>query len=1077
MSGVGSKCPRCGITVPTSTLAGLCPACVLGQVLSAADTPETERETGWVDESVLEAMGLVRDRPATRVGRFGDFRLEGELGRGGMGVIYRVHQLSLNRPVALKMIITGPLGSLEFARRLRVEAEVAAGLDHPNIVPIYEVGEHEGQPFYTMRMVEGPNLAQALKSGPFEPKRAARLMATVARAMQHAHERGVLHRDLKPSNILLDARDQPHITDFGLAKMVHSDSSLTLSQAALGTPNYMAPEQAAGASRQVTTAADIYSLGAILYELLTGQPLFQAATPLQAIRQAVESTPERPSRINPRVDRDLETTCLKCLEKEPKLRYPSAAALAEELDRFLNGEPIQARSIGPVGRLWSWCRRKPVVAGMSGAVIVLLLVVSAGSLLATRRIAAEARRVEEWARELRLNLYVADMNIASQSYYRNSLGHVSQIVHDYLPGALGHQFGTDVGRFMAKGEEDLRGWEWRYLWGVCRDESLWVMEGHTNGVSCAVFSPNGETVVTAGFDATVRVWDVETRRMVRLLTGFADPIPRYSVAFSPDGSILAVADGTEIHLYASATWEKLRTLPNLVLSGGLFSLGIAFSPDGQILSCNAETEVRHWDTASWQRRASRPAKLTGDFYRLLAYSPDGRYFATGTNTGILLWDATRDLSGPIYLGPLYAPKCVTFSPGGQWVAAGGRYGQVMLWDVEQKQEFMRLPANPWDPIALAFSPDGKQLAVDEAQIIRLWEIPQGKLVSTLKSTFGGVYGLMFSPDGQTLVSATGDRKARLWSARSKPASQAVLTFGVPLCFSSDGLLLTVLSTNSSVESWDLRSGQKVGSFDIPAPVGATDRVAASIDGQWVAHIASNGLARVWDRVTGRQMAETTVEDPLKMYNPVFSPDGSWLALSGFSRNSGGTGQTVLWDFLRDKRRRVPGKDIYCPVFSPRGDVLATGCGKDVQLYRLPDLEPLHRLGGHYLDIEGLAFSPDGALLLSASNGLRLWDVATGRLRRLFYGYPGAILPRPAAFSADGRTVGTGWGPSLALWNVASGRVIFPIKTEYRHLGGPMFSPDGKTLVIGGSRGLPIPEPIVVMRAPAMEEIQAKREGR
>jgi len=401
-------CPKCQRPLGSTAPHALCAVCLLQTVVE----PEAD-----------EPVGL----KAAKVQYFGEYELLEEIAHGGMGVVYKARQMSLNRMVALKMLLGGKLAGSEDLKRFRAEAEAVANLDHPNIVPIYEVGEHQGQQYFTMKLIEGGSLSEWLRRVPKSDARddsqlplgrgeeeAVWLIAKVARAVHFAHQHGILHRDLKPANILIDVQGQPNVTDFGLAKNIKASSDLTLSGTIMGTPSYMAPEQATGNARQVTTAADVYSLGAVLYQALTGRPPFQADTPLKTLRQVEKEEPTRPASINRRVDRDLETICLKCLEKDPQRRYGSAEALAEDLERWGRGEPIVARPVVLAERVWKWARRQPQLAALFLTILLALLAISVVSITMSWRIAASQRALVGEAEKSRetaafLNKMVGDV--------------------------------------------------------------------------------------------------------------------------------------------------------------------------------------------------------------------------------------------------------------------------------------------------------------------------------------------------------------------------------------------------------------------------------------------------------------------------------------------------------------------------------------------------------------------------------------------------------------------------------------------------------------------------------------------
>src|SRR5438046_6904251 len=376
MSSVLRVCRKCGAKIFADTPEGLCTACLFetGLNLLASAPVAADDESGSAEDvsNVTTAPQIKKaPRPAKTLADFGDYELLEEIGRGGQGVVYRAQQKSLNRTVALKVMGLAHWATQAHLKRFRLEAEAAASLEHPGIVPIHEVGERDGSCYFSMKFIEGGQLDEMVRHEPMPIRRAVELIAKVARTIHYAHERGILHRDIKPGNILLDAKGEPHLTDFGLARLVETESTVTLTQEALGTPSYMAPEQAVGNNAQLTSATDVYGLGAVFYQLLTGHPPFAGGTTFETVRLVLDTDPRQPRLWNPKIDRDLSTICLKCLEKDPKRRYPSALALAEDLERWLKHEPILARRIGILTRGKKWIRRNPTSALLAASLVAL----------------------------------------------------------------------------------------------------------------------------------------------------------------------------------------------------------------------------------------------------------------------------------------------------------------------------------------------------------------------------------------------------------------------------------------------------------------------------------------------------------------------------------------------------------------------------------------------------------------------------------------------------------------------------------------------------------------------------------
>ncbi|HOY59273.1 MAG TPA: serine/threonine-protein kinase [Verrucomicrobiota bacterium] len=491
------------------------------------------------------------------LGAFGDYELIEEIARGGMGVVYRARQLSLNRVVAVKTILAGEFATPEFIRRFRAEAAAAAVLHHPNIVAIHEVGIHAGRHFFSMDLVEGPSLATLVGHVPLPAKRAARYVNAIAKAVHYAHENGILHRDLKPSNVLIDADDQPRITDFGLAKRLEGETGLTVSGHLVGSPNFMPPEQASAEHGKVGRPSDVYALGGILYYLLTARPPFQADSIEAVVSHLLTIEPVSPRLLNHSVPRDLETICLKCLEKEPGRRYPTAAALAEELDRFLAGKPIQARPIGLIGKVWRWARRNPLPAGLALALALVCAAGFGGVVWQWRK--ARERLWESYVAQAHANRWSgrAGRRFNSLEVLRRAaamrpsmeLRNEAIACLTLSDGREGKTWPTATNTAAVFDPECQRYASWNPTEGLA---IVRVADGaellrlsdreETAGRRWLSFSPNGELLAAASTDSErsrVRVWDLP-RRAVRYDTVLEAARP--TLAFSPDSRLLVAGD-------------------------------------------------------------------------------------------------------------------------------------------------------------------------------------------------------------------------------------------------------------------------------------------------------------------------------------------------------------------------------------------------------------------------------------------------------------------------------------------------------------------------------------------------------
>ncbi|MCI0534268.1 MAG: serine/threonine protein kinase [Verrucomicrobiales bacterium] len=562
--------------------------------------------------------------------------------------------------------------------RFRAEAEAAASLEHPNIVPIYEVGEHRGFQFFSMRFVEGQTLGQALAAGPMPERAAATLLAKLARAVHYAHQRGVLHRDLKPNNILLDAERQPHLTDFGLAKLLEKETDLTLSGAVLGTPSYMSPEQAAGKTKQMTTAADVYGLGAVLFEMLTGRVPFAAPSSAETVRQVLDEEPPRPSLLNAAVSVAVETICLKCLEKQPAQRYESALALAEDLERWLRHEPIRARPSTVWERGAKWVRRQPALAGL-GAALSMALLIGVPALLwqsMARQRALEANRRA---------LYVMEMNVALQAWQAGQWRRAREL----LAGAIPRQ-----------SEPDLRGFEWHYLDTLCRDQSVMTrtLAEPNQMVQTVAISPDRQRVAAAGAGRAIEIWDIAPGQSTNRLKGEDG---YRCILFTPDGRwLLSGGYDPLLRVWDVATERLLFTL-----SGhSNYVERIAVSPDGRWVASGSRADgvVKVWDLPA-RAAAATLGGLPND-RPSLAFSADGTVLAWGSgDKSVRLWNVSRQQEVAVLRGHGGNVVSLAASPDGQWLASSDNAGAVKLWDWAGQREVATLHGHrAWVPFFAQF---------------------------------------------------------------------------------------------------------------------------------------------------------------------------------------------------------------------------------------------------------------------------------------------------------------------------------------------------------------------------------------
>jgi eukaryotic-like serine/threonine-protein kinase len=991
---------------------------------------------------------------------FADYELLEEIARGGMGIVYKARQRSLNRIVALKMILAGQLASTGQVERFRAEARAVAYLQHPNIVAIHEVGEADGQDYFSMDYVEGRNLADLLREGPMVGRQAALYLRTIAEAVQHAHQHGIIHRDLKPSNVLIDGNKQPRITDFGLAKRLAVPPSggpgtdrpaeagptheLTLSGQVLGSPNYLPPEQAGGTHVAVGPASDVYSLGAILYHLLTGRPPFQGESLSTLIRQVLETEPVAPRLLNPSVPRDLETICLKCLEKEADRRYPTAQELADDLGRFLEQQPIRARRVRGWERALKWARRKPMVAGLAGAVVLVTALGFVGVMWQWRA-ALDARR--------------AALRAEQDAEEKLAVSYLAQARANRWSGRSGRRF--DSLEALAKAAE---------IRSSLHSDPPTRLELRNEAIACLALA---DVKVERRFP-TAHAFDSRFERYARVLSDGSIAIHQVDgdrelarlpargkatwnqLSFSPDGHFLAdrFLSAPTNRLSEYRVWDLSRRTLVLLLP---LVVGVQFSPDSQFLVMLDEPgSIRFYGLATGleERRLDlphRPARFHFD--------PAGRRLALAYDVGVMVRIVDAE-TGQI-LQELDHPACVShpaWSADGELLACPCYDSRLYLWQSRTGQRLRALEGHTavvlaaafnqvgdmlvsrgWDGLArfwhpaanrllvslpggyvpIAFGADDRRLGCDLGENQGgIWRVEPARECRRLGLMPEGTSGAQFSPDQRLLATSSADG-VRLWNV---PGQQllAHLPLRQSKCvlFHPDGRSLIVTGPEIGLRRWPLEFvGDQVQVRVGPEELlhqAALEGAALCPDGSKLIATAPEAGGVVFYELEAPGQSQLLRGHSRASFVDV-SPDGKWFATCTWHASG-----VKVWDL--QSRKPVGEWPISGSVkcrFSPDGHWLVTGSAKEYRFWRVNSWEPgLGISRDRADDMWGdLAFSPDGttlALLHGRDTCVRLVSVSTGQELASF-----EEAGAPLCFSPDGGWLATKGADSqgLLVWDL------------------------------------------------------------